>query len=179
MADPKFVIQGTDYPVPEWISFTMDESEILYDKAKMTLDQADEDLVFTPGLLSALMLIAYMRGNPGVTRARAEKIIGAVPLADAIEHLAGEDEEEDAGPPSPAPSETDIARRARKERRIHAIYWRTWRERFGEPGRPAATYWDARIGHAAHIRPCDVGVLTPYKLMECADLFDSIYAQGK
>ncbi len=105
MAEPKFVIQGVDYPVPEWISFTMDESEILYDKAKMTLDQADEDLVFTPGLLSALMLIAYMRGNPGVTRARAEKIIGAVPLADAIEHLAGE-QEEDAGPPSPAPTET-------------------------------------------------------------------------
>jgi hypothetical protein len=106
MAEPKFVIQGSDYPVPEWISFTMDESEILYDKAKMTLDQADEDLVFTPGLLSALMLIAYMRGNPGVSRKRAEMIIGAVPLADAIEHLAGE-EEEDAGPPSPAPSETE------------------------------------------------------------------------
>ena len=105
MAEPKFVIQGTDYPVPEWISFTMDESEILYDKAKMTLDQADEDLVFTPGLLSALMLIAYMRGNPGVSRKHAEKIIGAVALADAIEHLAG-DEEEDAGPPSPAPNET-------------------------------------------------------------------------
>jgi hypothetical protein len=107
MAEPKFVIQGSDYPVPEWISFTMDESEILYDKAKMTLDQADEDLVFTPGLLSALMLIAYMRGNPGVSRKRAEMIIGAVPLADAIEHLAGEDEEEDAGPPSPAPSEIE------------------------------------------------------------------------
>jgi hypothetical protein len=107
MAEPKFVIQGSDYPVPEWISFTMDESEILYDKAKMTLDQADEDLVFTPGLLSALMLIAYMRGNPGVSRKRAEMIIGAVPLADAIEHLAGEEEEEDAGPPSPAPSETE------------------------------------------------------------------------
>jgi hypothetical protein len=106
MAEPKFIIQGSDYPVPEWISFTMDESEILYDKAKMTLDQADEDLVFTPGLLSALMLIAYMRGNPGVSRKRAEMVIGAVPLADAIEHLAGEDEEEDAGPPSPAPSET-------------------------------------------------------------------------
>jgi hypothetical protein len=104
-SEPKFVIQGSDYPVPEWISFTMDESEILYDKAKMTLDQADEDLVFTPGLLSALMLIAYMRGNPGVSRKRAEMVIGAVPLADAIEHLAG-DEEEDAGPPSPAPSET-------------------------------------------------------------------------
>jgi hypothetical protein len=108
MAEPKFVIQGSDYPVPEWISFTMDESEILYDKAKMTLDQADEDLVFTPGLLSALMLIAYMRGNPGVSRKRAEMIIGAVPLADAIEHLAGEEEEEDAGPPSPAPSETNL-----------------------------------------------------------------------
>jgi hypothetical protein len=107
MAEPKFVIQGSDYPVPEWISFTMDESEILYDKAKMTLDQADEDLVFTPGLLSALMLIAYMRGNPGVSRKRAEMIIGAVPLADAIEHLAGEEEEEDAGPPSLAPSETE------------------------------------------------------------------------
>jgi hypothetical protein len=106
MAEAKFVIQGVDYPVPEWISFTMDESEILYDKAKMTLDQADEDLVFTPGLLSALMLIAYMRGNPGVSRKHAEKIIGAVALADAIEHLAGDSEEDEGLPPSPAPSET-------------------------------------------------------------------------
>lgn len=106
--EPKFVIQGQDYPVPEWITFTMSESEILYDKAHMTLDQADEDMVFTPGLLSALMLIAYMRGNPGVSRKRAELIIGAVPLAEAIEHLAGEDDpEEDAGPPSPAPSEIE------------------------------------------------------------------------
>lgn len=103
MDGPKFVIQGIEYPVPEWISFTMSESEILYDKAKLTLDQADDDLVFTPGLLSALMLIAYMRGNPGISRKAAEKLIGDIPLAEAVEHLAGSEEE--ANPPSAGPSE--------------------------------------------------------------------------
>lgn len=105
--EPKFVIQGVDYPVPEWVSFTMDESVILYEKAGMTLDQADDDIVFTPGLLAALMLIAYMRGNPGVSRKAGEKIIGSIPMVDAIEHLAGEPEDDDVGPPSQTPSETE------------------------------------------------------------------------
>lgn len=106
MAEPKFVIQGVDYPVPDWFSFTMDESEILYDKTKLTLDQIDEDIKFSPGLLATLMIVAYMRGNPGAPRSRADKIIGQIQLTDVIETLFP-DEEEDAGPPSPASSATE------------------------------------------------------------------------
>ncbi len=104
--EPKFVIQGSDYPIPDWISFTMDESEILYDKAGVTLADVDEDTRFTPGLLAALMIVAYMRGNPSVSRKAAEAVVGGIVLADAIEHLFP-DSEDEAGPPSPAPSETE------------------------------------------------------------------------
>jgi hypothetical protein len=105
MAEPKFVIQGVDYPVPDWFSFTMDESEILHYKTGLTLDQIDEDIKFSPGLLSTLMIVAYMRGNPGAPRARAEKIVGGIQLTEVIETLFPDDEvEEDAGPPSQEPS---------------------------------------------------------------------------
>jgi hypothetical protein len=103
MAEPKFVIQGKDYPVPDWASFTMDESMILYELAGLTLDQADEDTGFTPGLLKALLTIAYMRGNPTASRKLADKVTGAIPMLDALEHVAdgaGEDDEDDAGPPA-------------------------------------------------------------------------------
>jgi hypothetical protein len=103
MMEPKFVIQGKDYPVPDWATFTMDESIVLYDHAGLTLDQADEDTRFTPGLVLALATIALMRGNPGMSRKQAEKIVGAIPLLDALEHMADgddEDEEDDAGPPA-------------------------------------------------------------------------------
>lgn len=97
--EPKFVIQGSDYPVPDWISFTMDESEILYDKAKITLADVDEDTPFTPGLLSSLMIVAYMRGNPGMSRKAAEAVVGQIVMAEAIEHLFPKSDEDDAVPP--------------------------------------------------------------------------------
>jgi hypothetical protein len=108
--EPKFVIQGVDYEVPSWMSFTLDESEILSAKTGMTLDQIDEDIKISPGLLSTMMIVAYMRGNPNVTRARAEKIIGGIKLVDAIEHLATGEDDADV-PPSvtPTPDEPENA----------------------------------------------------------------------
>jgi hypothetical protein len=102
MAEPHFVIQGVAYPVPAWETFTMDESQILYEHAELTLDAADEDTKFTPGLVRSLMIVALMRGNPSMSRKQAEKIVGAIPLLDALAHLAEDednDDEGDAGPP--------------------------------------------------------------------------------
>jgi hypothetical protein len=106
MAEPHFVIQGVAYPVPAWETFTMDESQILYEHAGLTLDAADEDTKFTPGLVRSLMVVALMRGNPTMSRKQAEKIVGAVPLLDALANLAEDEEDEDAdegdaGPPVP------------------------------------------------------------------------------
>lgn len=112
MAEPKFVIQGVDYSVASWDTFDMGEAEILTAKTGLTLvDLSGGDIPLTPGLLSTMMIVAYMRENPNATRATAEKIVAKVKLLDALEHIGGEDEDEgaDALPPpqTPQPDESE------------------------------------------------------------------------
>lgn len=102
MAEPKFVIQGVDYEVPGFDTFSMDEAQILYELTGLTLEDFDEnaeaELKLSPGLLRTMMLVALMRGNPKMGRAAADKIAGQVKQLDAIEYLAGD--EDDAVPPT-------------------------------------------------------------------------------
>lgn len=100
MADAKVLIDGIEHEVPALSSFDMDEYQILYDLSKLTvIDFAteDEDQItrnyWNPGYQRALLIVAYLRANPGSKRIDAEKMIGKVKLADVIE------KEDDAGPP--------------------------------------------------------------------------------
>lgn len=109
--DPHFVIQGVDYPVPTWDTFTLDESEILYDRAKLTLADIDEDLKMSPGLISALLVVAYLRGNPNAPRARAERIVGAMKMTDVLDQMIpdGDADVPPSQPPTPDEPESEPA----------------------------------------------------------------------
>jgi len=51
-----------------------------------------------PGFIRAMMTVAYIRGNHGVTAAKAASIIGKSNLIEAIQNFVGEG---DASPPEP------------------------------------------------------------------------------
>lgn len=108
MTESGFLIDGTAYDVPTLDSFTMDEAEILYKCSGLTLedfaiDEEDPSAsaqllknVRNPGFLRALMTVAYLRGNPGMSTSKAEAVIGKASLVEALESLA---EVGDDGPP--------------------------------------------------------------------------------
>ncbi len=39
---------------------------------------------------------------------------------------------------------------------------------FGEPGKPPEQYWNPTLAHLLHLRPKDIGDLTPYQLFNAA-----------
>jgi hypothetical protein len=106
--EPKFVIQGVDYPVAAWDTFDMGEAEILSSKTGLTLiDLSSGDIQLTAELVSTMLIVSYMRGNPNATRASAEKIVAKVKLLDAIEHMGGTEEGDADVPPSQEPKQND------------------------------------------------------------------------
>lgn len=105
-AETGFLIDETFYELPSLDSFTMDEAQILYDYSGLTLedfvdaDEADKKFK-NPGLLRALMHVAYQRGNPRMNTSRVKTLVGAASLVSAMEQLAEGTvaAEDDAGPP--------------------------------------------------------------------------------
>lgn len=96
-----FRIDGSDYEIPEFDTFTMGEAMVLYDHTKLSLDDfvADEDdpkqaealrkNVLHPGTVLTRMIVAYMRANPGQSRDATEKLIeGSNWLASYSQYLA-------------------------------------------------------------------------------------------
>lgn len=81
-------IAGEEYPLPTIDTFDMDEAMILYESCRLTLedfaiDEEDDEAVEElgekckhPGFFKALMQVAYMRGNRGVSAAKAKAIVG-------------------------------------------------------------------------------------------------------
>lgn len=113
MADEAgFVINGKPYEIPSLDTFDMDEAMVLYELSGLTLedfalaDDEDEEAsaalaakLKNPGFLRALMQIAYTRGNPGMTAAKAKAAIGKSNLLQALQDFAGDD----ASPPDERP----------------------------------------------------------------------------
>jgi len=111
MAETGFRIDGVVYDVPTLDSFTMDEAEILYKCSGLSLEDfaVDEDdpeqaeqfskNLRNPGFIRAMMTVAYIRGNPGVTPAKAGTIIGKSNLIEAIQNFVGEVDAD--SPPEP------------------------------------------------------------------------------
>lgn len=44
-----------------------------------------------------------------------------------------------------------------------------WHSEFGEPGRIPESYWRPDLAHWFHLRPCDIGDLTPAQLFACVE----------
>lgn len=112
-----FVIDGEECPFPELgEGFTMEEAMIFYDYAGFPIeelfadeDDADEELERkrrSPGVIAALMHLAYARTHPRATRKAIERIVRSTDWVKALEGLASALAEEgpDDRPPEEAPT---------------------------------------------------------------------------
>lgn len=121
-AETGFDIDGTLYEVPSLDSFDLDELQVLYDYCGLTIedfvtppDENDDDArarerqFKNPGLIRALMHVAYQRGNPKTRPATIKDLIGKANALNVLAALA-EDmpvEEEDGQVPLESTSEPD------------------------------------------------------------------------
>ena len=54
-------------------------------------------------------------------------------------------------------------------------FWQEFEERFGAVGRDPAAYYSFEIGHVLHLRPDELGEVTPADLMGALSVFDALY----
>ncbi len=107
MPEPKFVIDGTEYPVPTRPSLNLDERVIFHEWTGISLEDLD-DVPVTDLMLGAFMQMAFMRGNPDVSGVVARKIIGKTNFEEAMAVLiAAAADEDDASPPELPKSERE------------------------------------------------------------------------
>jgi hypothetical protein len=110
-----FVINGEPCPFPDLgEGFTMAEAMVFYDYTGFPIeelfageDENDEELERkrrSPGVLAALMHLAYQRAHPKAPPAAVKKLVQATDMVSALASLAAALEEEDAErPPEEAP----------------------------------------------------------------------------
>ncbi len=96
MDTPRFKIDGTEYPIPQIDSFTIDECGIFHEWTHVHVEEI-EDTPVNSMMIAAFMQIAYMRGNPGMAAAVARKMVGQSNLVEAMGAFSLE-QEEDAVP---------------------------------------------------------------------------------
>ncbi len=103
MDTPRFKIDGTEYPIPQIDSFTIDECGIFHDWTNVHVEEI-QDTPVNSMMIAAFMQIAYMRGNPGMAPAVARKMVGQSNLVEAMGAFSL-DQEEDVRPPELPKSE--------------------------------------------------------------------------
>ena len=115
---PHFEIDGTDYELPQWPDFDLDEWSIAYKYADVVLSdfspQEDEEAetarmkkLTSPLFTAALVHIAFHRAYPKKTYAAIEKDVGRIKMIPLLEQLTddlGEEEENPTSVTKPEPS---------------------------------------------------------------------------
>lgn len=131
-----FLIDGKVYEVPDMGSFDMAERRLMFDLTGFVQedfvqedDETDDEhegrvarMTRHPGFMEMLMRVAYQRGNPGVNANKVKLVVDKTNYLEAVQSLAGA-EEEDAGPPAsmtepeqPSPRPTDLGSSSSGER---------------------------------------------------------------
>jgi hypothetical protein len=106
-----FVIDGVVYEVPGLDTLTMDEAQVLYDYSGLGLEdfaqsadeteeetKARERLFRNPGLMRALMHIAYQRKHTKLPSSQIRRLVGAANVLDALQGLTTAEPEADEIP---------------------------------------------------------------------------------
>jgi hypothetical protein len=127
-----FVIDGEECPFPELgEGFTMEEAMVFYDYAGFPIeelfadeDDADEELERkrrSPGVIAALMHLAYARTHPRASRKAIERIVRTTDWVKALEGLASAlGQEVDERPPGEAPKSSDSSSASSGDGSTHA-----------------------------------------------------------
>lgn len=106
----KIVIDGREYPFPDFDSLTMDEADTLYGYTKVALDKIEFD-GFNPRLIMAMTHIAIARVRTDLDAREIEERVRKLGVAEMNEAFKGSDEQKKTNPLAsanePTSSETD------------------------------------------------------------------------
>ncbi len=98
MDEPRFLINGTEYPVPSRASLTLDEHVIFHEWTGMHLEEIDDTPV-NALMIGAFMQIAYLRANVDTPPHVARRLVGGSNFEEALSAMAASEEEADPSPP--------------------------------------------------------------------------------
>ncbi len=101
MDEPRFLINGTEYPVPSRASLTLDEHVIFHEWTGMHLEEIDDTPV-NALMIGAFMQVAYQRANPDVSSALARKLVGGSNFEEALSAMSAAELEAEPDPPEPS-----------------------------------------------------------------------------
>lgn len=110
-AETGFTIDGKIYEVPDLESLKMGERHVLYDlcgyvQEDLVAEEGETEdehrkrvqkIMRHPGFMEAWMLIAYQRGNPGVSREDAQRVISETNYLTAVASMGDEEDESPLG----------------------------------------------------------------------------------
>jgi hypothetical protein len=101
---PQITVNGKHYELVPLDDLTLDEAQLLWDYAKLTLDQIPDLEGFHPGVTKALIHIAVARAEPGENTKTIRDTLGKLKIRDLETVFADISEEVEEVPP---PSEPD------------------------------------------------------------------------
>ena len=159
----QITVNGRPYELVPIDDLTLDEAMILNEYSKLTLDQIPDIEGFHPGVTKALIHIAVgVRVSRTETARTIRDTVGKLKIRDLLSVF--EDISEEQGPGRPS---SELARAQRATRR----FWRGFDAHWGAApgGQPPERFWQPWLGHWCHLRPQDLGGMTPDQLEACHD----------
>ena len=102
---PTFLIDGSEYPLPEMATVTLDEAITIYNYSSLTIDQLEDVEGLHPGVIAALMHISIARQDPSLKPSAVKKLVQNSNLFDVLKNL--EEQEAETSPPSQTPESGD------------------------------------------------------------------------
>jgi hypothetical protein len=100
----QITVNGRTYERVTLDELTLDEAIVVWDYAKISLDQIADLEGFHPGVVAALIHIAVARGEPGETTRAIRQTVLQIKVADLESIFVDMSEETEQLPPPDAPS---------------------------------------------------------------------------
>lgn len=99
----QITVNGRNYELVTLDELTLDEAIVVWEYAKISLDQIADLEGFHPGLVAALIHISVARGEPGETARTIRQTVGQIKVADLQSVFIDMSEEIEQLPPPDAP----------------------------------------------------------------------------
>jgi hypothetical protein len=100
---PVITVNGKPYELVSISDLTLNEAIVVWEYAKISLDQVPDLEGFHPGLVAALIHVAVARAEPGETTKTIRQVVGRIKVSELEQVFADISEEVEEVPPPSAP----------------------------------------------------------------------------
>jgi hypothetical protein len=99
----QIIVNGKPYELVNLNDLTLDEAIVVWDYAKVSLDQIPDLDGFHPGVVAALIHVAVARAEPGETQKSIRGVVGKIKVSELEQVFADISEEVEELPPPSGP----------------------------------------------------------------------------